>query len=83
MAQDGKQPAVGPFKQAIDVLIREQRAFDDDRAQWEFERVELLNKYVCFLFDKCPASPLIYAVQSLDQDFRTRARTQFSRACQN
>jgi hypothetical protein len=33
------------FRQAVDVLLREQRAFEDERAQWEYERVELLNKY--------------------------------------
>jgi hypothetical protein len=34
------------FRQAVDVLLREQRAFEDERAQWEYERVELLNKCV-------------------------------------
>jgi hypothetical protein len=34
------------FRQAVDVLVREYKSFEDERAQWEFERVALLNKYI-------------------------------------
>ena len=62
------------FRQAVDVLLREQRAFEDERAQWEYERVELLNKYarvilfVCIPLAVPPSLPFIRPSQLLQSD---------------
>jgi hypothetical protein len=69
------------FRQAVDVLLREQRAFEDERAQWEYERVELLNKCVQVISQwLCMPAPLfafehfdLHALPKLlDSDDQTR-----------
>jgi hypothetical protein len=36
---------IDSFRQAIDVLVREQQSFQQQSSQWEFERLELLSRF--------------------------------------
>ncbi len=38
--------AATPFKSAVEALVQEHKLYETDRAQWDYERTELLNRYV-------------------------------------
>jgi hypothetical protein len=36
----------GKPKSAVEALVQEHKQYETDRAQWDYERTELLNRYV-------------------------------------